>query len=37
MDWTVINNFDFAVIWRYLPALLTGLWNNILLTVSTLR
>ena len=33
MDWSVISNFDFAVIWRYLPALLTGLWTNILLTV----
>lgn len=24
---------DFEVIWRYLPALLTGLWTNVLLTV----
>lgn len=32
MDFTFIVNFDFAVIWRYLPALLTGLWTNCLLT-----
>ena len=33
MDWSVITGFDFQVIWRYLPALLTGLWANIMLTV----
>ena len=32
MDLDLITNFDFAVIWRYLPALLTGLWTNCLLT-----
>ncbi len=32
MDWTVITSFDFAVIWRYLPALFKGLWTNIVLT-----
>ena len=32
MDWAVISAFDFEVIWRYLPALLKGLWNNIILT-----
>ena len=32
MDWAVIGSFDFEVIWRYLPALLKGLWNNIILT-----
>jgi len=26
-------SFDLAVIWQYLPSLLTGLWTNILLTV----
>lgn len=33
MDLAVITGFDFAVVWRYLPALLSGLWTNILLTV----
>lgn len=28
-----MTNFDFAVIWQYLPALLAGLWTNILLTL----
>ena len=32
MDWSILAGFDFAVIWRYLPALLTGLWTNVLLT-----
>ena len=32
MDWSILTGFDFAVIWRYLPALLTGLWTNVLLT-----
>ncbi len=32
MDWTVFTGFDFEVIWRYLPALLKGLWMNIVLT-----
>ncbi len=32
MDWTVLTGFDFEVIWRYLPALLKGLWMNIVLT-----
>ena len=32
MDWAVISSFDFEVIWRYLPALLKGLWTNLLLT-----
>lgn len=28
-----MTGFDFAVIWQYLPALLNGLWTNILLTL----
>ncbi|MDG2404301.1 MAG: amino acid ABC transporter permease [Paracoccaceae bacterium] len=32
MDWTIITDFDFEIIWRYLPALFKGLWNNIILT-----
>lgn len=32
MDLSVLGSFDFAVIWRYLPSLLQGLWTNILLT-----
>ena len=32
MDWSILAGFDFAIIWRYLPALLTGLWTNVLLT-----
>ena len=32
MDWSILTGFDFAVVWRYLPALLTGLWTNVLLT-----
>ena len=32
MDWSILSAFDFAVVWRYLPALLTGLWTNVLLT-----
>jgi polar amino acid transport system permease protein len=32
MDWTIITGFDFEIIWRYLPALFKGLWNNIILT-----
>lgn len=32
MDWELIAAFDFEVIWRYLPALLKGLWNNVVLT-----
>jgi len=32
MDWALIAAFDFEVIWRYLPALLKGLWNNVILT-----
>ena len=32
MDWSILAAFDFAVVWRYLPALLNGLWTNILLT-----
>ena len=33
MDWSVFTEFDFDVISKYLPALLNGLANNILLTV----
>jgi len=33
MNLEFITGFDFEVIWRYLPALLRGLWTNILLTV----
>ena len=33
MDWSVFTEFDFEVISKYLPALLKGLTNNILLTV----
>ena len=32
MDLSVFTNFDFSVIWRYLPALLKGLWTNCILT-----
>lgn len=32
MDLNIFGSFDFAVIWRYLPSLLQGLWTNILLT-----
>ena len=32
MDLSVFTHFDFGVIWRYLPALLKGLWTNCLLT-----
>jgi polar amino acid transport system permease protein len=32
MNLDVITSFDFYIIWRYLPALLRGLWTNILLT-----
>jgi len=32
MDLSVFADFDFAVIWHYLPALLKGLWTNVLLT-----
>lgn len=32
MDWTLLREFDLALAWRYLPALLDGLWTNILLT-----
>ena len=32
MNWEVIRGFDFQVIWQFLPALLTALGNNILLT-----
>lgn len=28
-----LSSFDLAVIWRYMPALLRGLWTNVLLTV----
>ncbi len=33
MAFDINRYFDFAVIWRYLPALLVGLWTNLLLTV----
>lgn len=33
MSFDIAQHVDLAVIWRYLPALLTGLWTNILLTV----
>lgn len=32
MDWSLLGAFDFAIVWRYLPALLKGLWTNVLLT-----
>ncbi len=34
MDWGLIADFDFALIWRYLPSLLRGIGNNIVLTVA---
>ena len=32
MNLEFITGFDFYIIWRYLPALLRGLWTNIVLT-----
>ena len=35
MDWTYFTEFDFEIIWRFFPALLSGLWNNIILTSTS--
>jgi polar amino acid transport system permease protein len=32
IDWEAVQNLDFRVAWEYLPALLSGLWTNVLLT-----
>jgi len=35
LDWTYFTEFDFEIIWRFLPALFSGLWNNIILTSTS--
>ena len=35
MDWTYFTEFDFEIIWRFFPALLSGLLNNIILTSTS--
>lgn len=32
IDWDALASLDFRVAWEYLPALLAGLWTNVLLT-----